>query len=110
MTPDRKKPGVAFWATVVVVVALVAYPLSFGPACWMVRRGLISPPIVAHFYRPILRHSGVLPSGVHQAILTYAGDDEEGGTFVHLNLVLLEESLRPWSQRTPPFPPPPRPG
>jgi hypothetical protein len=35
MTTDRKKPGVAFWATVVVVVALVllAYPLSFGPAC-----------------------------------------------------------------------------
>ncbi len=29
---DRKKPGVAFWATVVVVVALVLYPLSYGPA------------------------------------------------------------------------------
>jgi hypothetical protein len=25
MTPDRKKPGPAFWATVVVVVAVVAY-------------------------------------------------------------------------------------
>jgi len=34
MTPSRSKPGVAFWATVVVVV-LVAYPLSFGPACWL---------------------------------------------------------------------------
>jgi hypothetical protein len=32
MTSDRKKPSVAFWATVVVV--LVLYPLSFGPACW----------------------------------------------------------------------------
>jgi hypothetical protein len=31
---DRKKPGVAFWATVVVVVLLLGYPLSFGPACW----------------------------------------------------------------------------
>ncbi len=30
MTPSRKKPGVAFWATVVVVAVLVAYPLSFG--------------------------------------------------------------------------------
>jgi hypothetical protein len=27
---DRKKPGVAFWATVVVVVVLVGYPLSMG--------------------------------------------------------------------------------
>jgi hypothetical protein len=28
---DRKKPGVAFWATVAVAVVLAAYPLSFGP-------------------------------------------------------------------------------
>jgi hypothetical protein len=33
MTPDRKKPSVAFWATVVVVVVF-AYVLSVGPACW----------------------------------------------------------------------------
>ena len=35
---SRKKPGVAFWATVVVVVVLVAYPLSFGPAMWFTVR------------------------------------------------------------------------
>jgi hypothetical protein len=33
-----KKPSVAFWATVVVVVVLAAYPLSFGPACWLTRQ------------------------------------------------------------------------
>jgi len=38
----HKKPGVAFWATVVVVVALLAYPLSFGPACWIADRENIS--------------------------------------------------------------------
>ncbi len=32
MTPSRKQPGMAFWATVVVVAMLVAYPLSMGPA------------------------------------------------------------------------------
>jgi hypothetical protein len=31
---EGSKPGIAFWATVVIVVVLVAYPLSFGPACW----------------------------------------------------------------------------
>jgi len=41
MTSDRKKPGVAFWATVVVAVALVAYPLSFGPACWRYPTGIL---------------------------------------------------------------------
>ena len=31
MTSDSKKPGVAFCATVVVVVVLAAYPLAYGP-------------------------------------------------------------------------------
>ena len=37
MTASRKKPGVAFWATVVVVLELV-YVLSFGPAIGMSER------------------------------------------------------------------------
>ncbi len=32
---DRKKPSAALWITVALVVALMAYPLSFGPACWI---------------------------------------------------------------------------
>jgi hypothetical protein len=35
MTSDHKKLGVAFWGTVGLVVVLVGYPLSFGPACWL---------------------------------------------------------------------------
>src|SRR5947207_2224984 len=38
----RKKPGVVFWASV-VVTALMLYPLSFGPACWW----LSNPPVLA---------------------------------------------------------------
>jgi len=37
MSESRKKPGVAFWATVVVVVVLVGYPLNFGPAFRLAR-------------------------------------------------------------------------
>jgi hypothetical protein len=33
---DSKKPGVAFWATIVMFVVLAAYPLSMGPRCWWV--------------------------------------------------------------------------
>ena len=57
MTPDRKEPGVAFWATVAVVVALmpallVGYPLSYGPciAGWF--PGL-SDSAVATIYGPL---------------------------------------------------------
>jgi hypothetical protein len=54
MTSDCKKPGMAFWATVVVVVALVAYPLSFGPACWVTSRLDAGAGILPAVYRPII--------------------------------------------------------
>jgi hypothetical protein len=57
---DRKKPRVAFWATVVVVVALVGYPLSFGPACWLDDLGYLAARPVAKSYLPVFR---ILESG-----------------------------------------------
>jgi hypothetical protein len=53
MTGDRKKPGVAFWTTV-VVVCLLLYPLSFGPACWLVEEAFVPGRTVAEAYRPLL--------------------------------------------------------
>ena len=51
MSEPRKKPGVAFWATVGVVAALVGYPISFGPWCWAQQPRLyLKPPA---FYRPL---------------------------------------------------------
>jgi hypothetical protein len=54
MTSHRKKPGVAFWATVVVVVVLVLYPLSFVPACWVSSRVQPNGVYVSAVYRPII--------------------------------------------------------
>ena len=50
---DRKKPGVAFSATVVVVLALVVYPLSFGPACWVTSRLNTGATLIPRIYKPI---------------------------------------------------------
>jgi hypothetical protein len=50
---DSKKPGVAFWATVVVVVVLL-YPISFGPACWITSRTTSAARWLPGFYWPIL--------------------------------------------------------
>ena len=49
---SRKKPGAAFWATVVVVVVL-AYPLSFGPACWICSRTQKAVAGVGVIYHPL---------------------------------------------------------
>ena len=56
MTEPRKKPGVAFWATVVVVL-LLAYPVSFGPATWLYDNGGIpasAEGALEDFYEPVI--------------------------------------------------------
>jgi len=39
MNSDRKRLGVAFWATVALVVVIVGYPLSVGPASYIAYHG-----------------------------------------------------------------------
>jgi hypothetical protein len=50
---DRKKPGVPFWATVIVVVLLL-YVASFGPACWISERTATGAGPVSVVYQPML--------------------------------------------------------
>jgi hypothetical protein len=74
---DRKKPGVAFWATVAVFVVLVGYPLSFGPACWISSHTLdrgdrIGAQTVNMMYQPILSLAWSGPSIVQGPIIWYA--------------------------------------
>ncbi len=80
MTP-RKQPGVAFWATVVVVVVLLAYPLSFGPSCWWFTRPIALPESVSAYvearrapplYQPIAWVAENGPSPIRFAINRWA--------------------------------------
>ena len=58
--PDLKKPGVAFWATMVVVMPLL-YVASFGPACWLTSQAgdrydpFRPPPRAMAVYTPLAR-------------------------------------------------------
>jgi hypothetical protein len=52
MTSDSKRPSIAFWATV-VMIAVLAYPLSFGPACWITSRLNRGAELVPVLYRPL---------------------------------------------------------
>src|SRR5258708_18793954 len=54
MIEQLKKPGVAFWATVVVVGVLIGYPLSFGPACWTSSRTGFALRSLPTIYHPIV--------------------------------------------------------
>jgi len=71
-----KKPGVAFWATMVVVFGLLAYPLSWGPACWILWRTGTPPWAVQCYqriYGPLLWIYGQSPSWIQDAIQWYCG-------------------------------------
>lgn len=53
MSSNRKKPGVAFWTIVITVLLLLAYPISFGPACWMADREIVATSVVRDVYDPL---------------------------------------------------------
>src|SRR5262245_58182549 len=53
MTSGRNTPSAAFWATVVVVGVLL-YPLSFGPACWVASRTGCGSRLLPKIYGPIV--------------------------------------------------------
>jgi hypothetical protein len=64
---DRKKPSMAFWASVVLVMAL-AYPLSFGPACWIASRHDPHSRLFTRTYRPLVRIYSACPRPVQSPI------------------------------------------
>jgi hypothetical protein len=69
MTASGKKPGVAFWATVVLVAIFVVYPLSFVPACWISSRVQPSGRAVSAIYRPVIHIWCECPESILEAIL-----------------------------------------
>jgi hypothetical protein len=51
-----RKPTARFWITAALAAVLVGYPLSLGPACWLVGRGFIPSSCASVFYRPVLNN------------------------------------------------------
>jgi hypothetical protein len=72
MSEQRKKPGVSFWTTVILVVVLVAYPLSFGPACWYANGNAEAMPWFKRFYWPIGLAAVNAPASLNRLIRKYA--------------------------------------
>src|SRR4051812_6264463 len=83
---DRKKPGVAFWATVVMVVALMAYPLSVGPACWISSRmGGGECNFVSRLYAPVFSACRRCPKSIMKFARWYSEVGAEASWKWHFN-------------------------
>ena len=67
---SRKKPGMAFWGTVFVVVA-TAYVFSFGPAVWIAFRTGIGSDAIGLVYCPLCT-LGVYHEGWGRPLMWYA--------------------------------------
>jgi len=70
MTTDRK-PSAAFWITVALVAVLVGYPLSFGPACWLVSWTGRGSEFLPTIYHPMLLAWESGPHSLGDALLGY---------------------------------------
>jgi hypothetical protein len=54
MSEERKKAHIALWC-VAVFFAVLAYPASFGPACWVSERAEDDGKVLSFIYGPLIR-------------------------------------------------------
>jgi hypothetical protein len=71
---SRKHPSAAFVATVTLVVALVGYPLSFGPVCRLAYSLPLSDKELCYFYWPLVRAAKACPSELPEKALWRYGN------------------------------------
>jgi hypothetical protein len=69
MTLDRKTPTAGFWITV-ALVAVLAYPASFGPVCWTYSRA--DNQTLPQTYLPVGWLMSNVPRSVEMAFIKYA--------------------------------------
>ncbi len=65
---DRKKPGAAFWATL-VLAAVALFVAALGPAAWTSSRTGVGVKAVSSLYEPLLSRS---PHAVRKILETYS--------------------------------------
>jgi hypothetical protein len=68
----RKKPTLALRMVIVLFCLMGIYYLSFGPACWMVDRGVLPLLSVARSYRPLILVAQHVPPA-DRLLVWYAG-------------------------------------
>ncbi len=68
---NRRRERWAKWALVGLIGLPVLYVASFGPACWLVDRGLIARQPVFNLYYPLASAATLAPGPVSNAIYNW---------------------------------------
>ena len=56
MSDNRKRPSFAVTVAVAIFVGALLFPLSFGPAYWLLSNGAVPRHVTWSVYRPVIRH------------------------------------------------------
>jgi hypothetical protein len=87
------KLGTAFWCAVAACL-LLAYALTFGPACWISERTGIGSRAISVLYSPIVRAAEAGPQRAGQIIYWYASLGARPERFVSLRNGVIEWDWR----------------
>jgi hypothetical protein len=110
MSNDRKKPTAGFWITVALAVVLVGYPLSFGPACWVMGRSIPVFP-TAYAYLPLIVVANAAPHWIRKPVAHYSGVGSlglgDGSMLFELHWMCIDRAADLGYPGIIPVPPPP---
>src|SRR5437016_9363109 len=72
MSEERKKPGAAVCSAALFSIALMLYPLSYGPAAWLVGNRLVGEDRIQFAYRPVVWALARLPYPMKRVFFRYS--------------------------------------
>lgn len=75
---SNRKPPIWPWVVVVLVGVPLLYVGSFGPACWLVGRNVLSARFTSAVYRPLVRLACIDRGNTGKALRWYARFGEHG--------------------------------
>jgi hypothetical protein len=93
----KPKPSPDYWITVALAIALIAYPISFGPTCWVSSRTGWGYELVPVVYRPMCWLHVFGPNSTRWCIDWYARLGAANGW--ELYHTLAEPSELHWGER-----------
>lgn len=75
------------WLMLSILLVLLSYPLSFGPACWLADRGVVPIDAVFKGYAPIISAMREVKP-VRSVFLWYAKSGSQNGSLISLILLI----------------------
>jgi hypothetical protein len=102
MSESRAKLGMTFWVPIALFFALIGYPLSIGPACWVSSRANAGASAVSFIYRPLI--SGMSKSERVAGAIEWYSELGSASGWAWVEMEFDNPEIRRWQLRPPAVP------